>query len=221
MQKYIINTILLLALATNSFAQDDVELPQRQFFIRGGLDLSRFMLPFINDVEVSGWEASLDAEIDHDFFPTLEFGMNNINHTTDEFDYKANGTYYRLGMNYNMLNYQHRLDRNIFYIGARYAFSIYNQQASNVALENEWGEYETSFPKENLNHHWIEAVMGMRGEIFKNLYLGYTIRVKIKLSGSDFNNLTPYFIPGYGKDNSINAGMSYSIFYAIPIIRIK
>lgn len=220
MQKYIIS-ILITFTSLTAFSQEQ-ELPQRQFFIRGGVDLSRFTLPFIyDDATVSGFEVSLDSEIKYNFFPTIEFGMNNIEYKTNDINYDAIGSYFRVGLNYNMLKYQHRLDRNIFFIGARYAFSGFEQQ-SGVLLENEWGEYETSFPKENLTQHWAEATMGLRGEILKNFYMGYTLRVKIRLSKNDNQGLTPYFVPGYGRsDDAVAIGMSYSMFYAIPIIRIK
>lgn len=222
MQKYFISTILfVLTLFSTSFAQEQ-ELPKRQFFIRGGLDLSRFALPYLGDIAVKGWEASLDSEIKMDFFPTVEFGMNSIDHKTEAFNYESSGSYFRVGLNYNMLNYQHRLDRNIFFIGARYAFSNYHQQADNIVLDSDWGTYETSFPNKQLNQHWAEAIIGLRGEIFKNFYMGYSIRIKIRLSQSDYGDLTPYFVPGYGDPSkNLTAGMSYSIFYAIPIINIK
>ena len=35
---------------------------------------------------------------------------------------------------------------------------------------------------------------------------------------TDYDSMTPYIIPGYGKGfNRFNAGLSYSILYAIPI----
>lgn len=220
MRKFFINIILLLAVFVSS-AQNKQELPQRQVFIRGGVDLSRFLLPYLDDIEVKGFEASFDTELNHDLFPTIEYGQNYIDYNNKSYNYLANGTYFRVGLNYNMLNYQHRLDRNIFFIGARYAYSNYTHKANNVTIENDWGSYETSFPEEKLHLHWAEAVMGLRGEIFKNFYMGYTLRIKIKLSESDYSDMSPYFVPGFGKPTDIiKAGMSYSVFYAIPIKKI-
>ena len=45
-----------------------------------------------------------------------------------------------------------------------------------------------------------------------------TIRAKMMFSHTDYKSMTPYIVPGYGKGfNRFNAGMSYSIMYAIPI----
>lgn len=224
MLRYFISTILL-CIAIGSFAQkqeQELNLPQREVFIRPGVDLSRFILPYLNDISVSGFELSLDGEVNYSLFPTVEFGMNTIKDDNELHNYSAEGSYWRVGLNYNMLKYQHRLDQNMFFIGARYARSTYWQQATNISFENEWGVLNANIPKTNLNHTWIEAVIGIRGEIYKNIFLGYTIRVKGTLSATDNNNITPYFIPGYGSGKkNIRTGMSFTASYAIPIIRIK
>lgn len=222
MLKYFIST-LFLSIAIGSFAQmQEQKLPQREMFIRPGVDLSRFILPYMNDISVNGFELSLDAEVKYSLFPTVEFGMNSIKDDNEMHNYSAEGSYWRIGLNYNMLKYQHRLDRNIFFIGARYAQSSYWQKSTNISFENEWGTSTVDIPKTNLSLRWIEAVIGIRGEIVKNLFLGYTIRVKGKLSSKDYENITPYFIPGYGSAlKNVRTGMSFTVSYAIPIIRIK
>ncbi len=219
--------LLLVLISLSSFAQEKA-LPKRQFFIRAGFDLSRLALPYVNDIPVNGFEFSLDTEIKYKFFPTFEAGYNKVDNITETYNdegestyahqYKAEGTYWRLGLNYNMLKYKHRLDRNIFYIGVRYGNSSFSQEAPNIELVNEWGTYETSVPKTNLTAHWAEFIMGLRGEIFTNFYMGYAIRIKTLISQTDDQGFTPYYIPGFGKGfKNIHPGMSYSVFYAIPM----
>lgn len=212
--KYIISLVLfVLVLQTN--AQEELE---RQKFVRVGADLSRFALPYIHEFGLSGAEFSLDGEVRYDLFPTIEAGFNKIDDQTDFHDYSMNGNYMRIGLNYNMINYRHRLDRNIFFIGARYAFANYSHQADRISIENIWGEFETSLPKTDLKNQWFESLIGIRGEIVKNLYMGYTIRVKAMLNKPDYGSFMPFWIPGFGKSTkNWTMGMSYSIFYAIPI----
>ncbi len=223
--------LLLVLLSFSSFCQEQ-ELPKRQFFIRAGIDLSRFALPYVNDVPVNGMEFSLDTEIKYKFFPTLEAGYNSIDNTSKTFNdegestyahhYTLEGTYWRVGLNYNMLKYKHRIDRNIFFIGIRYGNSSFTQEANNIQFKNEWGLYEMTVPKMDLTAHWAEFIIGLRGEIFKNFYMGYSIRIKTLISQTDDKGYTPYYIPGYGKGHqNIHPGMSYSVFYAIPIINPK
>lgn len=191
---------------------------ERQFFIRAGVDLSRFALPLINELNPHGVEFSLDAEVKYRFFPTLEAGMSKIAYKKPELTYNSQGKYLRFGINYNMVNYKQRFDRNLFFVGARYAMSSFNQEIPNVIISNEWGDFQESYPNVDHNAKWFEGVIGIRGEIFKNFYMGYTIRIKQMLNHTEFNDITPYWIPGYGKGNQNRTlGMSYSVFYAIPV----
>lgn len=222
MLRYIFST-LLLVIAFSAFSQNKKEeLPQREIFIRPGIDLSRFALPIFHDIGITGFEFSMDGEINYNLFPTFEIGLNSIKENTEDFDYEANGNYWRIGINYNMLKYQHRLDRNMFFIGARYGMSNFTQQATNITFENDWGQSVTDFPETDIQLQWVEGVIGIKGEIFKNFFMGYTIRVKGKIKMDDDLGITPYFIPGYGDGSKdLTTGMSFSASYALPIIRIK
>jgi hypothetical protein len=221
-------SIALILFSVNLSAQIKKEAPlsekeknkrlERQFFVRVGVDLSRFALPLIDEMNPTGWEVNMDAEINYRFFPTLEAGTSKINYQQTEIDYESKGNYMRIGFNYNMLNYKQRFDRNLFFIGARIGFTGYSQQIDKVSLSNDWGNIETSFPLTDLTAQWFEGVIGIKGELVKNLYMGYTIRVKQMLNHTEYNDITPYWVPGYGKGNQVrNLGMSYSIFYAFPI----
>lgn len=227
---YISLVLVLMLLSTSGQIKKQYELPvkeqnkliERQFFIRLGVDLSRFALDFMNDIGHTGFEMSLDAELKYRYFPTVELGTNKIEYTQTDINYQSQGNYLRFGLNYNMLNYKQRFDRNLFFIGARVGMSKFTQEIPNVIISNPWGEYQSSFPSENHTAQWFEGVIGLRGEVLPNLYMGYTLRVKQLLNHTDFNNLTPYWIPGYGKGFKNTAlGMSYSIFFAIPIKKIK
>jgi len=212
--KYFIS-IFVLALPFVTQAQVSLE---RQKFVRFGLDLSRFTLPYIKDYGQSGFEASLDSEIKYRYFPTLEVGYSKIDDKTELHNYYSDGNYFRFGFDYNVIKYKHRLDRNLFFVGARYGYTGYSHQADMISITNGWGTLETSLPLTQLNAQWVEGVIGMRGEIVKNLYLGYTIRVKFMLKHSNYGDYTPYWVPGFGESEKLVAvGLSYSVFYAIPI----
>ncbi|MCK9207209.1 MAG: DUF6048 family protein [Salinivirgaceae bacterium] len=215
MWKYLISLLCLVQLAQ---AQVTLEEPKRQVFVRFGVDVSRLGLNVMSDYNHSGFEMSLDAEVKYRYFPTLEAGYNKLSHQTESINYQSDGNYFRLGLDYNILNYRQRFDRNLFFVGARYGFTAFSQQTSDVFLTNEWGTVELDFAPEDLSAHWVEAVIGLRGEIFKNFYMGYTIRVKQLLTHTEYGDIAPYWIPGFGKGSRVRTmGMSYSLFYAIPI----
>ncbi len=217
--KYFISLFLIIwgfdALAQETKAK---KYPERQIFIRPGIDLSRLALPFMQDYEHIGFEASIDAEIKYKFFPIMEVGWNKVSDNREDYQYESEGVYGRIGMNYNMLKYRHRLDRNLFYVGGRFAFSQMSHQFNNVIVANEWDNFNVDIPETSHTSYWVEGVIGLKGEIVKNLYLGYAVRVKILTSRNQFDQFKPYVIPGFGKGYKTTAvGMTYTISYAIPI----
>lgn len=224
MLKYIYSLLVFIFLFVQTYSQtqkkygkEKITPYNRQVFVRIGADLSQLILPYTIKIPVYGFEVFADTELKFNFFPTIEAGFNKTNDETDKHSYNMQGYYFRVGMNYNMLNYQHHTDRNIFYVGARYGYSNFYQQAKKVILKNEWGKIETNFDKNTMNTHWFEAILGIRGEIIKNLYLGACVRVKMRFFMSDSENVTPYFIPGFGKgEKAIHPSVSYTISYAIP-----
>lgn len=213
-------SILAVCACLATYAQEPVyeAMPQRQVFVRFGCDLSRFALPYVGDIGSKGLEFSVDGEIKYNWFPTVEVGRQSLKHNADSIHYKMNGNYFRVGLDYNILKYKHRLDRDICFVGVRFACSSFSQEVPFVEVRNSRFDIVTNIPKSDLNAYWGEAVVGLKGELLKNLYMGVTVRAKMMLAHANYRSVTPYIVPGFGKGyNKINAGISYSIMYAIPI----
>lgn len=217
--KYFCSILALCAcLAVN--AQESVyeAMPRRQVFVRFGCDLSRFALPYVGDIGSRGVEFSVDGELNYNYFPVVEVGRQLVKHNTDSIRYKMNGNYFRVGLDYNILKYKHRLDRDICFVGVRVGCSKFSQEVPYVEVRNFRYDIVADMPKSNLDAYWGEAVVGLKGELLKNLYMGITVRAKMMFTHANYNTVTPYIVPGFGKGyNKINAGLSYSIMYAIPI----
>lgn len=219
MRRYFFSVLMLTA-SVGCFAQNpDVDdLPRRQVFVRAGFDLSRLALPYVRNNGSHALEFSIDGELNYNFFPTVEFGRQSLKRNTDSLNYTMSGNYFRLGLDYNLLKYKHRLDRDIFFIGVRMAASQFSHEAPKAVVSGVLGTVEGSIPKSDLKVMWGEAVVGLKGELLKNLYMGVTVRAKMMFTHTAYHNMTPYIVPGFGKGfYRFNAGLSYSILYAIPI----
>ena len=189
---------------------------------RIGVDLSRFVSTYLQSADRWGWELQGDFPVKGYWFPTVEAGMMGLNDRRDNFHYQANGIYGRLGTDFNILRYRSLDDGDLVFIGARYGYSRFNQQADEVQYSNFWGNYTTSIPKRNMSAHWGEFVFGMKGEIFRNVFLGWSLRVKFMVSETKDPNMSPYIVPGFGKTNvDIPMDFSYGIYYRIPLRRTK
>ena len=223
----IFNFILVLfLLSTSSFAQQEREQKKRpkredNFVrmdgIRVGFDLSRPLQHFWVAGDRYGSELSFDMELIPNLFPVLETGWEKMKITQDYLNYESQGSYTRLGVNYNFLSADHKKDRDIIYIGLRYAFNFASQKVNSYKIENYWGATTNQFPKQKFNAQWAEILLGITGEVLPNLFMGWTIRGKISISQGNFDMPPVYFTPGYGlAENNFNFDFTYSMYYTLP-----
>ncbi len=166
-----------------------------------------------NSFEVTG-------ELDfHKYFLTTEFGYASFNRG-DSFTYTAQGNYLRLGIDQNVIPYN--TDNDVITVGLRYAFSSFQDRM--VLEANSLGQQvQGSVANNNLQAQWIEAVVGMKVNLWKYVTIGYQLRGKFakRLKGQD--QLETYDIPGFGrhkkggddiKDNAV--GFDYYVYFTLP-----
>ena len=185
--------------------------------LRVGMDVSRSLQHFWNKGNRYGTELSFDIELIPNLYPVVETGWEKLMIDQDYLNYSSAGSYTRIGFDYNFLAAEHKKDMDIIFIGLRYGFNIANQQVKSYLVSNYWGDVVDRFAKQNYNAHWAEIVLGIKGEIFHNVFLGWSIRGKLKFSQKDFDIPHVYFNPGYGPaEKNFNFDFSYSVFYNLP-----
>ena len=220
--KKIAGFILVLFLLSSAvgFSQDTLTWTRG---LRFGYDLSRVAQYYLQP-DRKAMEFSFDTEYKEDKFFTIEAGVEQSQKNSDVISYKSNGYYGRVGFDYNFLG-RDKLEKghDIVFIGLRYGYFNLNQTLNKYMIpsyypsDTAWGSY----PSKNLSGHWIEAVFGLKVEIVKNLFMGASLRGKVLLYSTKADNY-PYFMPGYGKRaNGANFGINYSIYYQIPIKKVK
>ena len=189
---------------------------------RVGIDLSRFLLPVMQTAKRSGWEIQADVPYKGNYFPTFELGMQWFDNKTDGYRYQNSGTYARIGVDMNIVKFESLKDHDFVYIGARYGYSLFNQQADDITYSNYWGTITSSISKRLMSAHWAELVFGMKGELVKNFFLGWCLRTKFPLAVTKDPNQSPYIIPGIGKtDLGVPFDFSFTVSYRFPIFKTK
>ncbi len=189
---------------------------------RIGIDLSRFLLPALQKGDRHGWEIQGDIPYKGNYFPTLELGMQWFDDREAGFHYMNNGAYGRLGVDINIEKFQSLQDYDIVFVGVRYGYARFNEQVNNINYTNYWGTINTSFPKKSISAHWAELVFGMKGEIFSNVFLGWSLRIKFPFYQTYDPNIIPYIIPGIGKTTGeVPADFSFTLSYRIPMFKTK
>lgn len=176
-------------------------------------------------------EIAIDANLKNRYFPVFEMGYGTTDTWSDDgIHYKSNAPYFRIGMNYNIL-YKKKF-KNCLFIGFRYAMSSFKYDVAALAVNdpvyggitynpNLWDNlWRDSQP---FNHQgmkgsmqWFELCGGVRAHIWKDLYMGWTIRMKYRTSSSTGLYGNPWYVPGYGKYSTNTMGITYTITYKLP-----
>ena len=185
--------------------------------IRVGADISRPFQDLWTKGNRYGSEFSFDMELWPNLFPVFETGYDIMKINTDYVDYRGAGSYSRIGIDYNILQAEGKNDKNTFFLGLRYGFTLAKQEVNSYVIGSYWQPTTASFASQNYSAHWGEFLLGIKGEIFHNFYMGWTIRGKIKINAKDIGVPPIYFIPGYGKaEKGFNADFTYSVYYNLP-----
>ena len=165
-------------------------------------------------------EASIEANLLNRFFPVVEFGYGSMDMTDDETEihFKTSAPFFRLGLNYNVFYKKPELP-GCLTVGLRYGFSSfeYDVQAPNLTDPN-WGHTQVPVDYTGVKSKvgWLEAVLGLRANVYKDFHLGLNVRYRSRLSMTKNENSEPYYIPGYGRGKSTSIGITYSIIYKLP-----
>lgn len=190
-------------------------IPWERSGLRLGVDVLKPILSFIND-QPQGAEFSLDYEVKKNYFAVLEGGWQKLELDEVRYNYRTQGMFGRLGVDYNFMKRRQPLSSEMAYVGFRYGFSSFNLSADSVLLtEKYWGDLLTNVPKTTLQAHWAEVLVGVKAEVSPNLFLGWTIRAGFLVAGGvTKRDVVPIRVPGYGKTEKRPVfGFTYSIFY--------
>ena len=241
-------SIFLIMVCAIGYAQDrpidpnskDTVAYKQPYGLRVGVDLSRVLVSFLED-NYTGLEFVGDYRLTQKLYLASELGNekktigiplgNEVNNPTgDLYNFTASGSYLKLGIDYNTYGNWYG-EQNMIYIGGRYAFSTFSQTLNNYKIFNTdryWNPDDFAVGStqnqefSGLTASWLEFVLGIKAEIFKNLFLGASVRLGILITNKDPENFRNLFIPGFNKvtdDSPFGVGYNYSISYLIPLYK--
>lgn len=155
------------------------------------------------------------------WYANAELGYENTKYSNDNFSYKSNGTYLRLGVDYDIFNNEDFPTNDNIFVGLRYCYSWQSHECDYFKIvDSYWGDYSGSISNSSVNSHSLDALFGIRCEMLPYFYMGWTLRTRFLLASAHGSDLDPYAIAGYGKyDSKVNLGFTYTIEYQIPTNR--
>lgn len=238
MLRYFISTCLLCCFfignaqskPINTKPQDTV-VHKQPYGLRVGVDLSRLTIAFFEE-EYTGLEFVGDFRLSQKYWLAAELGNEKRTRQEDLYNFTASGSYIKLGIDYNTYGNWYG-EQNLIYIGGRYAFSTFNETLNNYQIFDSnryWSPdgftegANGSQEFKGLSASWLEFVLGIKAELFANIYIGGSVRMGFLINAlnkqpDNFGNL---FIPGFNKvtdDSNFGVGYNFSISYFIPLYK--
>ncbi len=208
--------------------------------LRLGVDLSRPLLSVFKD-GYQGLEIAGDYRISERWFLAAELGneSNTLEEILDNpsginritiYEMTPSGSYIKLGADFNTYRNWFGMNNSII-AGARYAFSTFSTSLDSYTLydSNRYWNPDSFAPGSQylgeysgLTASWLEVLIGVKTELFANIFLGASIRLGILVTDSDAGPFPNIWIPGFNRktDNSrFGVGFNYTISYLLPLYR--
>ncbi len=237
MLKYFISTcILCFFLTANAQTKPidtspkDTVVHKQPYGLRVGIDLSRPLLSSFQE-GYTGIELVGDFRISQKHWLAVELGNEKKIQQEDLYNFTTSGSYLKLGFDYNTYKNWYG-EQNLIYVGARFAFSTFSHTLNNYRIfdsnrywnPDNFAQGSGSKEFNNLNASWIEFVLGIKTELFANIYLGASVRMGFLINAlqkkpENFKNL---YIPGFNKvtDNSnFGIGYNFTLSYFLPFYK--
>ena len=197
--------------------------------IRLGLDLLK---PILSSSEGDNlnYEIVGDLQLTENVYLAGEYGLVDKVIEDENINFNSTGSFLRIGFDYNMFENWIGMDNSI-YVGVRYGTSSFSSKILDYNVRNKDSYFSNLVEDEfqtieysNLSGNWIEILLGIKVETFKNVYLGLSLRLNKLLSDEKPNNFGNLFIPGFNKvtdENTFGSGFNYTLTYSIPLRKRK
>ncbi len=206
--------------------------PSEKYGLRVGVDIARFIRTAVND-DYSGFEINADYRVYKNYYIAAEIGNESLLRDETNINVEGSGSYVRLGIDYNTYKNWYGMQNSI-YAGLRYGFSTFDQTLNDYNIFTGTDFFDTPDNLENFRNEgrestgltasWIELVLGLKVELFKNIYLGANVSLRRIVNEQDPTGFENLFIPGFGRTNDFsefNVGYTYTISYLIPFYKKK
>ena len=223
--------LLVFLIPVTIFSQENIvstdSVTQKQKYgLRIGFDINKLVNSSVNN-NYDGFELNADYRISNKLYIASEIGFIDNTEEEEYLNFTTKGTYIKSGIDYNM--YTNWLDmQNMIFAGFRIGYSDFDQTINNYTIYDTnnqiWGQsfINTPIKNEDLSSLWVELIIGVKAEIFNNLFLGFNLEVKRMINSEIKNNIQNMYVPGFNKTfegSSFGVGFGYKLSYLIPIVK--
>jgi len=223
-------TVLLMTFSAgaqnDSIANDSIRYVQK-YGLRLGGDISKLVRSFIDD-DYTGFEINGDYRLTKNLYIAGELGTEEKTTDSDYLNSTAQGSYFKGGIDYNLYQNWFGME-NMIYSGFRAGFGTFNQTINSYTIYDTngqpWGPQTTvtdGSKQSGLTAIWGELILGIKAEAFNNLYMGFNVQLKGRITETEPSNFENLYIPGFGRtydSGSFSVSFGYNVSYLIPLFK--
>ncbi|WP_348799584.1 DUF6048 family protein [Flavobacterium adhaerens] len=207
--------------------KDTIKPKTERYGLIIGTDLFKIARSFY-DSNYKGIAFVADYRLTRKYYIYGEVGTEDITIEDPLLNTTTKGAYLKAGFNYNA--YTNWLDmENMITVGVRAGFSAFNEELNDFTIynPNPYFGQNTSVPAnityDGLTAGWLEATAGVNVKVFNNVYVGFSLQLKVLLMNSEPSDFENLYIPGFNRtyDGNFGAGFNYTVSYFIPLYKKK
>jgi len=225
---------MLLLFSMQATAQDndtttsqDSTVYKQRYGLRLGFDAAKIARSFIDD-NYQGFEIMGDYRLTQRLYLAGELGNEERTLDEDNINNTTSGSYFKAGVDINL--YTNWLDmENMIFSGFRVGASTFSQTLNSYSVFDVNNQYfdeqvvvDTPQEFDGLSAIWAEVMLGIKAEVFTNLYMGLNVQLKFLVTDTAPDGFENLYIPGFNRtydSGRIGAGYAYTISYLIPIFK--
>ena len=222
---YIISLLLCSSARAQEATVDSVKVKDQKYGIRVGTDLIKLGRTLLED-GYTGFEIQGDIRFAKNLYAAVELGTDDREWDKDGLVSKTEGSYFKIGADFNAYENWEGMNNAIF-VGLRYGFATFSQELVEYRVYTTDTTFPTSVVQsgqtyDGLTASWAELIVGVKTEIWNNLYLGLNVQLRHMVSEQKPENFDNLIIPGFNRtydSSDWGVGYGYTISYLIPIIK--
>lgn len=220
------STVETLAQDSTEVVVDSVKVRDNRYGLRVGIDLSKPMRTALED-GYTGFEINADFRVTRRIYAAVEFGNEEKERFEENLNSIARGSYFKIGADFNAYDNWPGLN-NMIFAGLRYGYATFEQELLSYGIyttDQTFEEFQLrEDPRtfEGLSASWVEVIVGVKAELFNNLFLGLNLQLKRRLSQTTPDNFDNLYIPGFNRtydESNFGVGYGYTLSYLIPIFK--
>jgi hypothetical protein len=208
-------------------AADTIKPKTDRYGLILGVDVNKIARSFY-DSNYNGIAFTADYRLTKKYYLYGEIGSEEVKAEDPLLSTTTIGPYLKVGFDYN--TYTNWLDmENLITIGVRYGFSTFSEQLNNYLIYNPHPYFgqspliDSGIKYDGLTSSWAEVAAGVNVKVFNNIYVGFSLQLKMLITNSEPGNFENLYIPGFNRtyDGNFGAGFNYTVSYFIPIYKKK